>query len=57
MTTPHDAYTKFAFSEVVRATQVLVAAIGARLAALIDWSSLAPEPTELVDEALGVRFP
>jgi len=57
MHSAHDSFAKIAFSDVDRAADEFSFVLGSRTAALIDWSSLRLEPTELVDEVLGRRFP
>jgi hypothetical protein len=57
MSTPHDDYAQFIFSDTRRAAEEFAEAVGPAVRPLIDWSSLTLEPTALVDEALGRRFP
>jgi hypothetical protein len=57
MQSAHDKLAKLTFSDVPRAAEELAFALGPGIAALIDWSSLRLEPTELVDEVLDRRFP
>jgi predicted transposase YdaD len=56
MPTHHDGFTKYAFRHLARAREELSNALGAELSGLIDWSTLALEPTELADDALDARF-
>lgn len=57
MTSPHDAFAKFSFGDVRRAAEELAAVVGPAQAALVDWSTLQADPTELMDEALERSFP
>ncbi len=52
----HDLFAKYMFRNVDHAREELRYAIGPELATLIDWGTLTPGPTELVDEALSARY-
>ena len=57
MPSDHDKLAKVIFGDIERAAEELAFAVGADIAALIDWDTLRPEATELVDEVLDRRFP
>jgi hypothetical protein len=52
----HDLFAKYVFRNLDRAREELRHAVGPEVAALIDWDTLTPGPTELVDEALAARY-
>jgi hypothetical protein len=56
MSFEHDKYAKQVFCDPSRAREELEQAVGPAVSALIDWSTLTPEPTELADQLLAPRF-
>jgi hypothetical protein len=56
MSSEHDKYAKHVFRDPARAREEFTQALGPAVSALIDWNTLAPEPTELADQLLSPRF-